>query len=348
MAGKGAFFLGTTVDPSGKAKPENLTLDSSDLTTHGVIVGHDRLGQDGSRHRLARGGAAAGIPALVLDPKGDMGNLALTFPDLSPPSFQPWVNESDARRRGMTVDELRREDRDAVAGGPRSAGNRPRPDQGASRRRRLHDLHARLDGGHPAQRRRLAARAEALLGHRSRDAARRDRGPRHEPARLAGIEAAPLSSREHVLLSNLIENAWRAGPRPRPRHADRRDPVAASAQARRLRDRRVLPAQGPDRARPQAQRARRLAAVRGLGRRRAARPAVAALHAGGQAARGDRLPRASLRRGAAVRRHARPLEARHLDARAAGNVGPARARVHGRGVRLRARRPRRRRRRSRS
>ncbi len=125
------------------------------------------------------------------------------------------------------------------------------------------------------------------------------------------------------------------GPRPRPRLADRGDPVAASAQARRLRDRRLLPAEGPDRARPQAQRDRRRAVVRGLGRRRRARRAVVALHARGKGARCDRLPRPSVRRGAAVRRHARPLEARHLDAWAARNVGSPRALVHGRGVRLR-------------
>src|SRR5687768_18056754 len=48
---------------------------------------------------------AAGVPALVLDPKGDMGNLLLTFPDLAPESFRPWVSESDAREAGLSVDE---------------------------------------------------------------------------------------------------------------------------------------------------------------------------------------------------------------------------------------------------
>ena len=105
MAGKGAFFLGTTVDPSGKAKPENFTLDSSDLTTHGVIVGMTGSGKTGLGIVMLEEALLAGIPVLVLDPKGDMGNLALTFPDLSAAEFKPWVNESDATAAGLSVDD---------------------------------------------------------------------------------------------------------------------------------------------------------------------------------------------------------------------------------------------------
>ena len=153
---------------------------------------------------------------------------------------------------------------------------------------------------------------------------------------LVGIEADPLSSREHVLLSNLIENAWRAGPRPRPRDADRRDPVAADPQARRVRDRPVLPARptarsSHSRSTPSSPRRRSrpgARATRSTRRRSSSR-------ADGEAALRGRLPRAPLRRGAPVRRHARLLEARHLDARPGGHARPPRARVHGRGLRLR-------------
>ena len=90
---------------------------------------------------------------------------------------------------------------------------------------------------------------------------------------LVGIQADPLSSREHVLLSNLIEHAWRAGRDLDLGAADRRDPVAPDPQARCVRDRPVLPACRPDEARVHAQLPRRLAVLLGLGRGRAARPA---------------------------------------------------------------------------
>ena len=105
------------------------------------------------------------------------------------------------------------------------------------------------------------------------------------------------------------------GPEPRPRHLDRAGPVAAAAQARRVRDRRVLPAEGADGARAAAERPRRLAVVRCLGRGPGARPGDAVAYRRGKAALRDRLPRSPLGPGATVRRHAGSLEARHLDAR---------------------------------
>ena len=102
---------------------------------------------------------------------------------------------------------------------------------------------------------------------------------------LVGIEADPLGSREHVLLSNLLEHNWRAGHRPRPRHADRADPAAAAAQARRLRDRRVPAPDGAERARRPAERARRVAVVRRLGprARRSTPPCCSAPRTAGRA-----------------------------------------------------------------
>ena len=94
------FRLGTT------AAGEPFVLDPRDLTTHGVIVGMTGSGKTGLAVVLLEEALTAGIPALVLDPKGDMGNLLLAFPDLTPESFRPWVNESDARAAGLSVDEF--------------------------------------------------------------------------------------------------------------------------------------------------------------------------------------------------------------------------------------------------
>jgi DNA helicase HerA-like ATPase len=116
MAGKGAFFLGTTIDPSRKVDGERLTLDSTDLTTHGVIVGMTGSGKTGLGIVMIEEALLAGIPVLVLDPKGDMGNLALTFPDLSADEFRPWAY------RRLPLAERR-----SSAGSPAAGSRRPAP-----------------------------------------------------------------------------------------------------------------------------------------------------------------------------------------------------------------------------
>ena len=213
-----------------------------------------------------------GIPALILDPKGDMGNLALTFPDLSAASFRPWIDESAARDAGQTPDEYAAEDGRALAERPRAFGNRPGPDQGAARRRRGDALHARLRGRRAAERDRLAEGAEALVGDRRGDDPGRDRGHRLEPARPGRDRGRPdRQPRARPPLEPARAQLAR-GNRSRSRRPDRTDPEAAAAQARRLRDRRLHAAGRPERARDQAERARRLAVVRRLGPRAGARP----------------------------------------------------------------------------
>jgi DNA helicase HerA-like ATPase len=96
------LHLGSTADPPG----EPLAVDSGDLTTHGVIVGMTGSGKTGLGIVLLEEALLAGVPALILDPKGDMGNLLLAFPDLAPADFRPWVNEDDARAAGMSADDF--------------------------------------------------------------------------------------------------------------------------------------------------------------------------------------------------------------------------------------------------
>ena len=97
MADRGSFHLGFAIDPAtGKPGSDRVVVGSSDLTTHGVVVGMTGSGKTGLAVCLIEEALLAGIPALVLDPKGDMGNLALVFPDLQPASFRPWVSEAEA------------------------------------------------------------------------------------------------------------------------------------------------------------------------------------------------------------------------------------------------------------
>src|SRR3954452_21930550 len=101
----GAFYLGRPFDLSaGKGQQgEVLLYDSRDLTTHAVCVGMTGSGKTGLCLALLEEAAIDAGPALVIDPKGDLGNLALTFPQLRDSDFAPWVDAGEAARKGMSV-----------------------------------------------------------------------------------------------------------------------------------------------------------------------------------------------------------------------------------------------------
>ena len=104
----GVFYLGRLYDLSGK-KPKGLLLyDSKDLVTHAVCVGMTGSGKTGLCIGLLEEAAIDGIPAIVIDPKGDLSNLLLTFPELQPEDFAPWINEDDAKKKGVSAPGFRR------------------------------------------------------------------------------------------------------------------------------------------------------------------------------------------------------------------------------------------------
>ena len=103
----GVFYLGKRYDlPGGKPLDDLLLYESKDLTTHAVCVGMTGSGKTGLCLSLLEEAAIDGIPAIAIDPKGDLGNLLLTFPDLKPEDFQPWVESAEAARQGKSVDEF--------------------------------------------------------------------------------------------------------------------------------------------------------------------------------------------------------------------------------------------------
>lgn len=199
------FTLGTNSDG------EPLVLDPSDLTTHGVIVGMTGSGKTGLAIVLLEEALLAGTPVLVLDPKGDMGNLLLTFPDLSAASFAPWVSESEAREAGVGVEEYAAQTAARWKAGLAEAGIGPERIQAL---RDAADFTIYTPGSTAGVPLNVigSLRAPALSWESEAETLRDEiEGIVSSLLGLVGIKADPLSSREHVLLSNLIENAWRAG-----------------------------------------------------------------------------------------------------------------------------------------
>src|SRR5213082_2007799 len=103
----GVFYLGCEYDADKKADTDDLVLyDSKDLTTHAVCVGMTGSGKTGLCLALLEEAAIDGIPAIVIDPKGDLGNLLLTFPDLKPEDFLAWINPDDAAKKGVSPQDF--------------------------------------------------------------------------------------------------------------------------------------------------------------------------------------------------------------------------------------------------
>jgi len=201
----GGFALGRTV------AGEPFVLDGRDLTTHGVIVGMTGSGKTGLGIVLLEEALGAGVPALVLDPKGDMGNLLLTFPDLSAESFLPWVNESDARAAGLSTEEYAARTATSWKDGLALSGIGP------ERIRTLRDaveLTVYTPGSTAGIPLNLIGTLKApALSWDTETETLRDEilGTVSSLLGLVGVPADPLASREHVLLSNLVEHAWRVG-----------------------------------------------------------------------------------------------------------------------------------------
>ncbi len=209
----GAFYLGRGYDPDAGQdlvdKP--IMYDARDLTTHAVCVGMTGSGKTGLCITLLEEAALDGIPSIIIDPKGDMTNLLLTFPELRPSDFEPWINVDDARRKGQSVPEYAQQTAQTWADGLKQW------DQDGDRIRRLKEAAEFAiytpgsESGVPLSvlqsfdapdlgwdedpeslREAISSTVSALLG-------------------LVGINADPVQSREHILLSNLLERAWRNG-----------------------------------------------------------------------------------------------------------------------------------------
>jgi hypothetical protein len=208
----GTFYLGRVYDlNANKPKDELLLYDSRDLVTHAVCVGMTGSGKTGLCLALIEEAAIDGVPSILIDPKGDLADLLLTFPNLSGQDFLPWINLDDAQQKGMSPVDYANKQADTWKNGLASWG------QDGARIQRLRDAAEVLiytpgsNAGFPISilksfatppsailededllRERIGTTVTSLLG-------------------LVGIEADPVQSREHILLSTILDTAWRQG-----------------------------------------------------------------------------------------------------------------------------------------
>jgi hypothetical protein len=202
--------IGGPLDPTTRERTDGATIiGSADLTTHGVIVGMTGSGKTGLGIVLIEECLAAGVPTLLIDPKGDLTNLCLTFPALAPADFAPWVNASDVSKAGMSVDEFATQQ--AVTWKDGLAGWGIAPDRIAALRQQV-EFEVYTPGSAAGRRLNLVGSLEApKAGADPEDTADEIESYVTTLLGMMGIDADPLSSREHVLLSSLMANSWGQG-----------------------------------------------------------------------------------------------------------------------------------------
>ncbi len=207
----GALYLGKTYDLDESSLNDNLLLlDSKDLTTHGVCFGMTGSGKTGLCVCLLEEALIDGIPVIAIDPKGDLGNLLLNFPELKPKDFRPWIQESAARRKGKTPEEYAKDQAALWKKGLADWG------QSGERIARLRDAAEMAiytpgsEAGIPVSMLKSFSAPSKELIHDREQMRDRVQAAAGSLLGLVGIDADPVQSREHILLSLLIDKAWRA------------------------------------------------------------------------------------------------------------------------------------------
>lgn len=205
------FYMGRRYDPdTGRLIDDVVYYDSRDLVTHAVVVGMTGSGKTGLCITLLEEAVMDRIPAIVIDPKGDITNLLLTFPNLSPEEFLPWINPDDAQRAGLTPQEYAKDVAKLWQDGLGSWGIGPQRIQELKNNAAFSIFTPGSDSGLPISI--VDAMQPPIEGWAGREEQHRER--------ISGIVTALLAltgmkvstrDREHILLSNIIEQAWMQG-----------------------------------------------------------------------------------------------------------------------------------------
>lgn len=205
----GAFYLGRPCDLQKSPDSDGpLLYDSRDLVTHAVCVGMTGSGKTGLCLALLEEAALDGLPAIIIDPKGDLGNLLLTFPGLQPSDFRPWINEEDARRKGTDPDTYAIQQAELWKTGLAAWG------QDGNRIRTLRekvDMAIYTPGSTSGIPVNILASFEAPVAADPEALAERVQTTVASLLGLLKIDADPVKSREFLLLSALLTHEWREG-----------------------------------------------------------------------------------------------------------------------------------------
>ncbi len=208
----GKFYLGREYDLKKKELEESLVLyDSKDLVTHGVVLGMTGSGKTGLCISLLEEAAMDGIPAIVIDPKGDISNLLLTFPEMTSDNFRPWINEDDAARKGLSPDEHAQSQADFWKKGLESWGQSP---ERVRQFREKCDLTVYTPGSNAGLPVSILSSLDVPESEVLEDAealSERIESTVSSLLSLVGITADPIQCSEHILLSNIFSSAWRSG-----------------------------------------------------------------------------------------------------------------------------------------
>jgi hypothetical protein len=208
----GAFYLGKRVDAdSGESTDEMILYDSGDLTTHAVIIGMTGSGKTGLGVGLIEEAAIDHVPVLAIDPKGDLGNLMLTFPQLRGADFEPWIDPQTATQAGQDVASYAASTAKLWKNGLAEWGQTP------ARIKKLRDA-ADFSIYTPGS---TAGQPISVLGEFGKPSDElmgdSDLYREHLQSTASGIltllriDADPLTSREHILVANVLDHAWQKG-----------------------------------------------------------------------------------------------------------------------------------------
>ncbi|MBU0703871.1 MAG: DUF87 domain-containing protein [Chloroflexi bacterium] len=208
----GAFYLGKEYDVAeGKLLDRLLMYDARDLTTHAVCVGMTGSGKTGLCAVLLEEAAVDHVPAIIIDPKGDVTNLLLAFPQLRPADFRPWINADDARRKGLSEDAFAAKQADLWRNGLADWG------QDEARIEMLRESAEFViytpgsDAGVPVSILQSFAAPPLSWDTEAELLRERVQGTVSALLGLVGVDADPVRSREYILLANLFEHFWRQG-----------------------------------------------------------------------------------------------------------------------------------------
>lgn len=205
-----SFYLGRQYDlSSGQMQDDLVMYDAKDLCTHAMCVGMTGSGKTGLCLALLEEAAIDGVPAICVDPKGDLANLMLAFPELKPDDFKPWLEQSEATRKGMSLDALAADTAGKWRKGLESWGQSPERIQ---RFKDAADIAIYTPGSNAGLQLTVLKSFDAPPAAMLNDAdAMRERitGAASGLLTLMGINADPLLSPEHILISSILDNQWR-------------------------------------------------------------------------------------------------------------------------------------------